>query len=302
MNLRNLFGRKQSTVASSSDKSLNENQSVAAPGRGEPITTRYKLENIHTLLVQGFSTDELRYLIFDTPDFRPIYDQLAERSSKVEIVDRLLEYAHQKPQLVETLLTLAEKYSPARYKRHLPYLAEGSETTPVKSSRPSTELNETIQAEVWKQPTGDDQIMIGNKAVHVSYQLEYHTANIRKLLQEAFTIEELLGFIQNSSDFKSVKLNLPHQASQNQIIPFLIEEAERTAAVETLLKSLKALKPAEYEHYQPYFGSRLSINVTLMIQGDEEQLKALKDGPLSHMIGQKVLDTSEQAFVEALLR
>ena len=84
---------------------------------------QYDLWQIHTLLTEGFAQKELRRLIFDIPDFRPVYNQLDEEVSKAEIIDRLLEYAAGKSQL-ETLLTWAKKHNPARFESHQPYLAE----------------------------------------------------------------------------------------------------------------------------------------------------------------------------------
>lgn len=82
--------------------------------------TEYNLANIRTLLIEGFSAEELRRLCYDVPNFRPVYDSLAQNSGKAEIVDHLLEYAERKL-LLNDLLSLAKKYNPARYRSHQPY-------------------------------------------------------------------------------------------------------------------------------------------------------------------------------------
>ncbi|GIK41028.1 MAG: hypothetical protein BroJett011_48610 [Chloroflexota bacterium] len=87
------------------------------------MTKYYNLKNIRALLINGFSDEELRRLCFDETKFRPVYEQLAMNTGKAEIVDRLIEYANRTLQF-ETLLTLARKYNPARFKEHQPYYAK----------------------------------------------------------------------------------------------------------------------------------------------------------------------------------
>ena len=40
----------------------------------------YYLKNIRILLNKGFSDEELRHLCYDVPDFRPVYDELAQNT------------------------------------------------------------------------------------------------------------------------------------------------------------------------------------------------------------------------------
>jgi hypothetical protein len=89
------------------------------------MAKRYHLRNIQTLLSQGFTERELRDLCFYELEFRPVHDQLPQGVSKAEIIRYLLEYAEQKV-LLETLLDLAKKHNPARYKKHQPYIIASS--------------------------------------------------------------------------------------------------------------------------------------------------------------------------------
>lgn len=86
----------------------------------KPVSTNYNLPNIRTLLIEGFSDEELRRLCYDSPIFKSVYDELAQNSGKTEIVDRLIDYADRKI-LLKKLLSLAKKHNPARYKKHQPY-------------------------------------------------------------------------------------------------------------------------------------------------------------------------------------
>lgn len=84
------------------------------------MAKHYNLKNIRTLLIEGFSDEELRRICYDNLDFKPLYQQLSRNAGKTEIIDKLIEYADRKI-LMENLLTLAQKSNPARYKTHQPY-------------------------------------------------------------------------------------------------------------------------------------------------------------------------------------
>lgn len=82
--------------------------------------TKYNFENIRALLMNGFTDQELRRLCYDTPLFRPVYDQLARNTGKAEIIDLLIEYAEKK-MLLDTLLKEIQERNPARFGAHQPY-------------------------------------------------------------------------------------------------------------------------------------------------------------------------------------
>ncbi|NJN97778.1 MAG: response regulator [Anaerolineales bacterium] len=80
----------------------------------------YNFENIRNLLTEGFTDRQLRRFCFDTPHFRPVYDQFAQNSGQDEIVDHILDYAIRTLK-VELLLAWAKRRNPARYREHQPY-------------------------------------------------------------------------------------------------------------------------------------------------------------------------------------
>lgn len=44
------------------------------------MTTPYNLTNIRALLTEGFTAADLRTFCYDHPDFRSLYEQLAENT------------------------------------------------------------------------------------------------------------------------------------------------------------------------------------------------------------------------------
>jgi serine/threonine protein kinase len=91
--------------------------------KGEVIPPRYLMKNVRALLIElteAFTVDELLQLYYDIPDFRPVRHQLAQSSSKAELIDQLLEYAEQTLQ-IDILLALAKEHNLAIYEKHQPY-------------------------------------------------------------------------------------------------------------------------------------------------------------------------------------
>ncbi len=103
------------------------------------MTTRHNSNKIRTLLIEGFSDDELRRLCFD--EFEPVFNQLARSTGKAEIVDLLLEYAKQKVQ-IETLLTWAKEHNAAKYQMYEPYVEITAD--PIPFADISVEPEETM--------------------------------------------------------------------------------------------------------------------------------------------------------------
>ncbi len=129
------------------------------------MSKRYNLVNIRTLLVEGFTAAELRDFCYDTPDFKPVYHQLAENAGKTEIVQKLLVHAEQKL-LLDRLLAWAEAQNPTRYAAHQPYFEDDlssvqaglvpgpvAETSPgVGTSPPPTNLDASTSSALQPSP------------------------------------------------------------------------------------------------------------------------------------------------------
>ncbi|MCB0177777.1 MAG: hypothetical protein KDI62_06075 [Anaerolineae bacterium] len=93
------------------------------------MSAHYYLESIRTLLIEGFSEEELRSFCFDRLDFRDVYNYLSENSGKSQIVHRIIEYADRR-ELFEPLLAWAKEKNPAKYEKHKPYWSTPPPTIP----------------------------------------------------------------------------------------------------------------------------------------------------------------------------
>jgi len=103
--------------------------------------TRYNFENIRILLIAGFTSEELRRLCYETPLFRPVYDQLAENTGKAKIVDFLIEYAERR-MLLDTLLKEIKERNSAQFEAHQPYYEDNLEEQISSSSHQITSSSE----------------------------------------------------------------------------------------------------------------------------------------------------------------
>ncbi len=80
----------------------------------------YNWQNIGTLLVEGFSANELRNFCFYTHDFKPLYSEIPPNANTAELVRQLIDYANQKFLFIP-LLAWAKEFNPTRYEIHQPY-------------------------------------------------------------------------------------------------------------------------------------------------------------------------------------
>ncbi|MBE7556392.1 MAG: hypothetical protein HS126_35515 [Anaerolineales bacterium] len=80
----------------------------------------YNWQNIRNLLTEAFTDEELRRFLFESPKFRPVYEQLSQQTGKASIIDLLLEYADRK-NLVDSLLLWTREQNPAYYEQCKPY-------------------------------------------------------------------------------------------------------------------------------------------------------------------------------------
>ena len=80
----------------------------------------------------------------------------------------------------------------------------------------------------------------------------YLWSNIRTLLSEGFTNDELRRLAFDLSDLKPVYDQLTENTSKDEIIDRLIVHANQKLQVENLLALAKERNPARYDKHRPY--------------------------------------------------
>ena len=168
------------------------------------------------------------------------------------------------------------------------------------TDEPSLSRSSTTSEDVTYQE-GSQELRIESPSIYPSFALDYNFFQFRKFMQEAFTFDELLKFINRNEDFKEFGFNLPPNASHNSVTRELLSYAQRHNKAVLLLEQLEDAKPVLSEKHGPFIeAGQLRINVTLVIKGDTTRLKALEEKSLGKEFDQKILQASEQAFFQAI--
>lgn len=81
----------------------------------------------------------------------------------------------------------------------------------------------------------------------------FNSKNIRTLLTQGFSDEELRLLCYDTPDFRSVYDRLGQGMGKTRVVQELIEYAERRGLLETLLAMAKELNPVKFEEHQPYY-------------------------------------------------
>lgn len=81
----------------------------------------------------------------------------------------------------------------------------------------------------------------------------YNLTNIRTLLTEGFTGEELRRMCYDVPDFRPVYNNLVQSTGKSMIIDMIIEHAEQKLLMEELLDWARECNPNRYDRHKPYY-------------------------------------------------
>ncbi len=107
-----------------SEKKLNwEEASVQQPSDQaadkfySQTTQDYNLRRLRKFLTKCFSDPELRHFCFDTPAFRPVYEQLSSQMGKEQVIQHLLEFAERRL-LLNKLLAGLRQINPPQYQAY----------------------------------------------------------------------------------------------------------------------------------------------------------------------------------------
>jgi hypothetical protein len=107
----------------------------------------------------------------------------------------------------------------------------------------------------------------------------YNLKNIRSLLTEGFSDEDLRRICYDVPDFRPVYNQLARNSSQAEIVDQLIKYAERMLQIELLLTLTKQYNPARYEKHQPYSTTSSDLPGESPKLEDEPVRRSLHDIP-----------------------
>ena len=83
----------------------------------------------------------------------------------------------------------------------------------------------------------------------------YHLKNIRALLIEGFTRQELDQLYHQIPDFSVLYSHLPPEADKTTLVDGLLNQAQQIARLDAVLEWAKRHNPARYAIHAPYYDS-----------------------------------------------
>lgn len=236
------------------------------------------IENIRLLLTYSLTHEELRSLCLD--EFREIYEQLSDVVGATEMVKRLLEYVTHSAQLGQ-LLNAVQKLRPTLYEYYQPYYnnrlipprtikllySRHSELKQLSNSDLDLLFRSALEAESQTRPQ--------SKQVSVTSTKQFKRPaipdrspileNIRLLLIQGFSAEELRRLCYDKVQFREVYGNLSATSGKAEIAHRLIEYANNTAQINELLTWAEQDNPSIYQKHQPYY-SNVIVSPSISIQ------------------------------------
>jgi hypothetical protein len=81
----------------------------------------------------------------------------------------------------------------------------------------------------------------------------YNMGNIRELLTQGFSTRELRAICMDIPGFRPVYYDLGENPSTNEVVDKLLQHAERTLQIDTLLALARERNPNRYKKHQPYY-------------------------------------------------
>jgi SOS regulatory protein LexA len=125
---------------------------------------------------------------------------------------------------------------------------------------------------------------------------KYFLKNIRTLLDEGFSEEELRDLCFYEHEFRSVHAQLSHTASKVAIIRQLLEYAEQKVLLDNLLCWAKGRNPVRFAEYQPYSTSLSASNVNIERKDQRVDKDVIKVPFLGYIAAGEPIQVPEGAF------
>jgi hypothetical protein len=240
------------------------------------------LGKLRDLLTQNFDRNELLDLCFS---LNVEFDDLPGASKKAKVRE-LLQHLNRRGRLDE-LVRLC-----ARQRPNLPW--EG-DAAPSQTRQPAPATGSPPAPPV---PPGGSSLTIEGSKTSASLKLECHRSAYLRFMQAAFSLEQLLQFIQENDHFTQLAYSLPRDASHSGVTRQLFEYARRRNMLGTLLEALAQHDPVLYEQHGPMIESaQVRINVVFDVKGDDARLRTLQVDPLGEQAKRRIEQVSQEVFL-----
>jgi hypothetical protein len=239
------------------------------------------LRKLRQLLARYFSTDELMDLCFTlNVDFDSLPGQ-----SKESRIRELLQHLDRRDQVGELVQLCAQQRPHVTWAEDAPP-AQDQQPAPAASSPP-----DQVAA------PGSSPLTLEGSRLSAVLELKCDRSAYLRFMQAAFSLEELVQFIQDSDVFRQLAFDLPGNPSYNGVARQLFEYARRRSLLGTLFEALAQYNPTLYREHGPMIESaQLRINVVFDVEGDDTRLRALQSHPLSEETEQEIKQASWKAF------
>lgn len=240
------------------------------------------LRKLHKLLTQYFNTNELMDLCFT---LNVDFDSLPG-ASKESRVRELLQYLSRRGRIGELVQLCAQQR---------PHVSWTDDAQPAQDQQPAPATSSPPD-----QSTAPDSPSLAIEGAKLSavFELKCHRSAYLQFMQAAFTLEELLQFIQDSDDFSQLAFSLPGNASHNGVTRQLFEYASRRNMLGALFEALAQHDPLLYQEHGPMIESaQLRINIVLDVEGDDARLRVLQARPLGEQAEQRIEQVSRETFL-----
>jgi hypothetical protein len=234
------------------------------------------LRKLRNLLIKSFNMSELHDLCF-TLDVD--FDGLPG-DGKEGKVRELLRHLNRHGRLEELVQLCAQQR---------PGLSWEDDAVPTQAQQPAPPGG-----------TGGSSLTVAGTKTNVSFELECDRTAYLRFMQAAFSLEQLLQFIQENDHFTQLAYSLPRDASHSGVTRQLFEYARRRKLLGALLEALAQHDPALYEQHGPVIESaQVRINVVFDVKGDDARLRTLQARPPGEQARRRIEQVIQEALFQA---
>jgi uncharacterized protein CbrC (UPF0167 family) len=194
---------------------------VQPPADALQLAGEYNLVNICQMLLAGFTEKRLRRLVHSEPSLRAVAEELRPEYPLFDMADTIVAWAsaHGK---IRDLLAAAQRANPRMYAMHRPYHTQDRDQSPQQRE----------------------------DAMHSIYQ--YKLANIRRLLVEGFSADELRRLVRYDPLLKAIDEEFRPGDDVPGMADTIIDWGRTHLMFDAILTAAEHANPRMYAIHRPY--------------------------------------------------